>query len=150
MPISISIVRRRLSFRTATLCRSRACWRASARNVEETIRKLEKMRAAGGMRAHIGEASQVPTSRKRSAARQQQAREADRPAEVGGEEAHAGAVHAAACLRLDLAALGIVVGITHWLAHLSVLYEDKAIWDLTIGYPTAGILGIARAIVLSN
>lgn len=49
-----------------------------------------------------------------------------------------------------LVALAIVVALSHWLAHLGVLYEDKALWDLTIGFPMAGALGVAGAIVLSR
>lgn len=49
-----------------------------------------------------------------------------------------------------LVAAGILVGVTHWLAHLGVLYEDSGLYDLTIGYPTAGLLGVLGAIVLSK
>jgi hypothetical protein len=49
-----------------------------------------------------------------------------------------------------LVALGVLVGVTHWLAHLGVLYEDTGLYDLTIGYPMAGVLGVAGAIVLSK
>lgn len=49
-----------------------------------------------------------------------------------------------------LVALAIVVGLSHWLAHVGVLYEDKGLWDLTIGFPMAGALGVAGAIVLGR
>lgn len=49
-----------------------------------------------------------------------------------------------------LVALAAIAGLTHWLAHIGLLYEDNALWDLTIGYPTAGALGIAGAMVLSR
>lgn len=49
-----------------------------------------------------------------------------------------------------LVALGVTVGVTHWLAHLGVLYEDRALYDLVIGYPMAGLLGIGGAIILSR
>jgi hypothetical protein len=49
-----------------------------------------------------------------------------------------------------LVALGVLVGVTHWLAHLGALYEDTGLYDLTIGYPMAGALGVAGAIVLSK
>jgi hypothetical protein len=49
-----------------------------------------------------------------------------------------------------LVALAVLVGVSHWLAHVGVLYEDTGLYDLTIGYPTAGLLGIAGAIVLSK
>jgi hypothetical protein len=49
-----------------------------------------------------------------------------------------------------LVGLGILVGVTHWLAHFGLLYDDTGLWDLTIGYPMAGLLAVAGAIVLSN
>lgn len=49
-----------------------------------------------------------------------------------------------------LVALAVLAGVTHWLAHLGVLYEDNGLYDLTIGYPMAGLLGIWGAIVLSK
>jgi hypothetical protein len=49
-----------------------------------------------------------------------------------------------------LVALAVVVAITHWLAHVGVLYEDNGLWDLTIGFPMAGLLGIGGAIVLGR
>jgi hypothetical protein len=50
----------------------------------------------------------------------------------------------------SLVALGVLIGVTHWLAHLGLLYEDNALWDLTIGYPMAGLIGVLGAIVLSK
>jgi hypothetical protein len=50
----------------------------------------------------------------------------------------------------SLVGLAVAVGASHWLAHLGLLYEDRAVWDLTIGYPTAALLGIAGAVVLSR
>lgn len=49
-----------------------------------------------------------------------------------------------------LVALAVVIGVTHWGAHLGALYEDSGLYDLTIGYPTAGLLAIWSAIVLSK
>lgn len=49
-----------------------------------------------------------------------------------------------------LVALALAVGVSHWLAHFGVLYEDTGLWDLTIGYPMAGLLGVTGAIVLSK
>ena len=51
---------------------------------------------------------------------------------------------------LALVAFAILVGVSHWLAHLGVLYEDTGLWDLTIGYPMAGLLGVTGAMVLSR
>jgi hypothetical protein len=50
----------------------------------------------------------------------------------------------------SLVALAVLVGVTHWFAHLGVLYDDRVLWDLTIGYPTAAGFGVAGAIVLSR
>jgi hypothetical protein len=49
-----------------------------------------------------------------------------------------------------LVVLAIVVGVSHWLAHIGLLYEDNGLWDLTIGYPMAGALGVAGAVVLGR
>ncbi|MBA2312638.1 MAG: hypothetical protein H0V97_07545 [Actinobacteria bacterium] len=49
-----------------------------------------------------------------------------------------------------LVTLAILVGVSHWLAHLGVLYEDTGLWDLAIGYPMAGLLGVTGAMVLSR
>ncbi|MFN2488639.1 MAG: hypothetical protein ABR529_02640 [Actinomycetota bacterium] len=50
----------------------------------------------------------------------------------------------------SLVALALAVALSHWLAHAGVLYEDKALWDLTIGFPMAGALAVAGAIVLGG
>lgn len=49
-----------------------------------------------------------------------------------------------------LVALAVLVGVTHWLAHIGLLYEDTPLYDLTLGYPTAAFLGVLGAIVLSR
>lgn len=49
-----------------------------------------------------------------------------------------------------LVALGVIVGVSHWLAHLGVLYEATGLADLLVGYPMAGLLGVAGAVVLSR
>ncbi|MGH2789244.1 MAG: hypothetical protein ACRDJV_15305 [Actinomycetota bacterium] len=90
-------------------------------------------------------------TKKRSAARQQQAR----ATQIAQQKSEAkkltpGQYTRRRAIGWTLVALAVVVGVTHWLAHLGALYEDKAVWDLTIGYPTAGILGVAGAIVLSK
>jgi hypothetical protein len=50
----------------------------------------------------------------------------------------------------SLVVIAVAVAVTHLLAHGGWLYEDRPIWDLTIGYPTAGGLGIWAAIILSK
>lgn len=49
-----------------------------------------------------------------------------------------------------LVTLAVLVGVSHWLAHLGALYQDTGLWDLTIGYPMAGALGVMGAVVLSR
>lgn len=93
----------------------------------------------------------VPRSRKRPAARRSQARET----QVAQQKAEIKKLTPEQYMRRrifgwTLVALAVLVGVTHWLAHLGVLYEDSGLYDLTIGYPTAGLLGIAGAIVLSK
>lgn len=93
----------------------------------------------------------MPRSRKRPSTRQRQAR----AAQVAQQKSEAKKLTPEQYMRRriigwTLVALGVIVGVTHWLAHLGALYEDRALWDLTIGYPTAGILGVAGAIVLSK
>ena len=50
-----------------------------------------------------------------------------------------------------LVGLAIVVGVSHWLEHLGAFsIASQPVEDLVAGYPTAGLLGIAGAIVLSR
>ena len=49
-----------------------------------------------------------------------------------------------------LVGVAVAVGVTHWLAHLGVLYRATSLSDLLVGYPTAALLGIGGAIVLSK
>ena len=49
----------------------------------------------------------------------------------------------------SLAGLAVIIAITHWLAHVGLLYDDRGIWDLTIGFPAAALLAMVAAIVLS-
>lgn len=93
----------------------------------------------------------MPRSRKRASTRQQQARAAQVAQQTSEAKKLTPEQYARRrAIGWTLVALGVIVGVTHWLAHLGVLYEDRALWDLTIGYPTAGILGVAGAIVLSK
>ena len=48
-------------------------------------------------------------------------------------------------------ALAVVVGVSHWLAHLGVWsFASLGVMDLVAGYPLALLLGVAGAIVLSK
>ncbi len=51
----------------------------------------------------------------------------------------------------SLVALGVVVGLQHLVAHLGFFNViSPGVDDLVVGYPLAGLLGIAGAIVLSK
>ena len=49
-----------------------------------------------------------------------------------------------------LVGAGVLMVVTHWVAHLGALYDDRPLFDLLIGYPMGGLLAIAGAIVLSD
>ena len=50
-----------------------------------------------------------------------------------------------------LVGLGIVVGVSHWLAHIGLWeFASPGVMDLVAGYPMAAALGIAGSIVLSR
>lgn len=49
-----------------------------------------------------------------------------------------------------LVGVGILMVVTHWVAHLGALYDDRPLFDLLIGYPMGGLLVIGGAIVLSD
>ncbi|WP_417235776.1 hypothetical protein [Arthrobacter sp.] len=46
-----------------------------------------------------------------------------------------------------LMALGILVGLSHWIAHIAVVGGPPGVQDLLIGYPTAGLLVIVGAVM---
>lgn len=51
----------------------------------------------------------------------------------------------------SLVGLGVVVGVSHWLAHIQVWrFASPGVMDLVAGYPVAVILGIAGSIVLTK
>lgn len=93
----------------------------------------------------------MPRAKKRKKSRERRARET----QVAQQSAEKKKITPAQYMRWralgwGLVALAIMVGVSHWLAHLGVLYDDNGLWDLTIGYPMAGALGVAGAIVLSR
>lgn len=50
-----------------------------------------------------------------------------------------------------LVGLAIVVGVSHWLAHIGLWkFATPGVMDLTAGYPMAAALGIAGSIVLGR
>lgn len=50
-----------------------------------------------------------------------------------------------------LVALGIVVGVSHWLAHIQLWgFADQGLMDLVAGYPMAALLGVSGVIVLGR
>ncbi len=51
----------------------------------------------------------------------------------------------------SLVALGILVGVTHWMEHLQLFsIASEGIQDVALGYPMALLLGIGGSIVLSR
>lgn len=51
----------------------------------------------------------------------------------------------------SLVVLAVLLGVSHWLEHLQVFsIASPGVQDLFFGYPMAGFLGIAGAIVLSR
>jgi hypothetical protein len=93
----------------------------------------------------------MPRPKKRKKARDQRARETQAAQQSAEKKKLSPEQYMRRrALGWGVVALAIIVGISHWLAHLGVLYEDKPLWDLAIGYPTAGALGVAGAIVLSK
>lgn len=50
-----------------------------------------------------------------------------------------------------MAGTAVVVGVSHWLAHLGVwAFATQGVMDFVAGYPMAVLLAIAAAIVLSR
>lgn len=93
----------------------------------------------------------MPKAHKRAKARDQKARET----QIAQREAEAKKITPEQYMRRRaagwaLVAVGVVIGVTHWLAHLGVLYEATAMSDLLVGYPMAAAFGIGGAIVLSK
>ncbi len=51
----------------------------------------------------------------------------------------------------SLVAAGVLIGVSHWFAHLGTWsFASSGVMDLVAGYPMAGLLGVAGAIVLSK
>lgn len=51
----------------------------------------------------------------------------------------------------SLVGLGVVVGVSHWLAHIQVWsFASQGVMDLVAGYPMAVILGVAGSIILTK
>jgi hypothetical protein len=93
----------------------------------------------------------MPRSKKRRSVRERQAEQA-RAAQKKVEEKKLTPEQYARrrAFGWALVALAVAVGVSHWLAHIGFLYEDRPIWDLTIGYPMAGVLAVSGAIVLTR
>lgn len=93
----------------------------------------------------------MPKSHKRAKARAQQARET----QIAQREAEAKKITPEQYMRRRafgwaLVGIGVGIGVSHWLAHLGLLYESTGLNDLLIGYPMAAAFGIGGAVVLSN
>jgi hypothetical protein len=51
----------------------------------------------------------------------------------------------------SLVVLGIIVGVSHWLAHIQVWgFASRGVMDLVAGYPMAGLLGVSGAVILTR
>ncbi len=68
---------------------------------------------------------------------------------VTGDDAAKNYHHHRLLVRLGQAimALGLMVGLSHWIAHVVMTGGPPGIQDLLIGYPTAAVLMIAGAIL---
>ncbi|MDD0856686.1 hypothetical protein NHF46_00555 [Arthrobacter alpinus] len=68
---------------------------------------------------------------------------------VTGDDAAKNYRHHRFLVRLGQAimALGLMVGLSHWIAHVVMTGGPPGIQDLLIGYPTAAVLMIAGAIL---
>lgn len=51
----------------------------------------------------------------------------------------------------SLVGLAVVIGVSHWLAHLGVWgFASPGVMDLVAGYPVAAALGVLGAIILTK
>ena len=94
----------------------------------------------------------MPKSKSRGKAQQQRARQTQleqHKAEVRKVTPQQYALRRAS--GWTLVGVAIVVGVSHLLQHIGVFHLLSPGWaDLTIGYPTAALVGIGAAIVLSK
>ena len=93
----------------------------------------------------------VPRPHKRAKVRAQKARET----QVAQRDAEAKKLTPEQYMRRRAAGWALVgaavaIGLTHWLAHIGLIYRATALTDIAIGYPTAALLGIGAAIILSR
>lgn len=93
----------------------------------------------------------MPRPQKRAKVRAQRARET----QIAQQEAESKKLTVEQYMRRrafgwTLVGLAVGIGVTHWLAHLGLLYEATPMSDLLYGYPMAAVLGIGSAIVLSK
>lgn len=95
----------------------------------------------------------MPRSRDRGKSRRAHARETQ-GAQRRAEERRKISYRAHASRRFAgwaLVGLGIVVGASHWLAHIQVWqFASQGVMDVVAGYPMAVVLGVGGAIVLSK
>lgn len=86
---------------------------------------------------------------KRAEARAKETQRAQHEAEAG--KLTLAAYRRRRLLGWSLVGLGVVVGVQHWLSHLGLFSViSPGVDDVVVGYPLAGLLGIAGAIVLSK
>jgi hypothetical protein len=95
----------------------------------------------------------MPKSRDRGKSRRVHARETQ-GAQRRAEERRKVSYRAHALRRVagwSLVGLGVMVGASHWLAHIQVWrFASQGVMDVVAGYPMAVALGMVGAIVLSK
>lgn len=94
----------------------------------------------------------VAVAKTRDKRREARARQTQRAQErASSRQASPRAARARRTIGWVLVALGIVVGVSHWLTHLGAWdFASQGIEDLIAGYPMAALLGIGGAVVLSR
>jgi hypothetical protein len=92
-------------------------------------------------------------SRGRDKRREAQARETQAAQERARERQQLtlGAYRFRRAVGWSLVGLGILVGASHWLAHIQLWgFASQGLMDLVAGYPMAGLLAISGTIVLTR
>lgn len=95
----------------------------------------------------------MPRSRQRTKVRSPQARKTQTEQERASERKQISLkqYRARRLLGWTLVGLGVLVGVSHWLAHLEVWgFASPGIMDLVAGYPVAVALGVLGSIILTK
>jgi hypothetical protein len=95
----------------------------------------------------------MPSSRKRSKTKQARARKAHHAQQrtEGSKKATLAHYRARKIAGWSLVVLAVLVGVSHWVGHLGAFHiASPGMEDLLVGYPTAFLLGVLGAFVLSK